>query len=282
MNSRTRVSTKVVLLGTGTPLADPMRSGPSIAVVVNRTPYIVDFGPGIVRRAVAAYEAGIEELALPKLSRAFVTHLHSDHTAGYPDLIFTPWVMGREDQLQVYGPPGIQEMTDHILSAYQEDIRERLEGLEPANRTGYQVQVCEIESGLVYQDENVRVEAFPVSHGSWPAYGYKFYTIDRTIVISGDTAPADSCIDAYRGCDVLVHEVYSSLGFEKISPVWQRYHSKVHMSARELAEIMTEVKPGLLVLYHQLFFGATEKELLQEIIEIYKGEVVSGKDLEVY
>ncbi len=273
---------EIVLLGTGTPNANPDRCGPAVAIVVNQTPYIVDFGPGVVRRTAAAYLAGVKSLAVPNLNRAFVTHLHSDHTAGYPDLILTPWVLGRNEPLQVYGPAGIRAMTEHILAAYRQDIDQRLYGLEPANKTGYQVQIHEIEPGPVYRDQNVKVEAFEVKHGSWPAYGYKFYTPDRTIVISGDTAPTESCIEAYRGCDVLIHEVYSAIGFKRRSAVWQKYHSSVHTSSLELAEMASKAKPGLLILYHQLFHGVSEEELLQELKDNYQGKVVSGKDLEVY
>ena len=95
-----------MLLGTGTPNAEPDRSGPSVAIVVGDTPYIVDCGPGVVRRATAAQAAGIEALEPKKLTRLFLTHLHSDHTAGYPDLVLTPWVLEREQPLEVYGPPG--------------------------------------------------------------------------------------------------------------------------------------------------------------------------------
>jgi ribonuclease BN (tRNA processing enzyme) len=273
---------EIVLLGTGTPNADPERSGPCLAIVVNQAPYLVDFGPGVVRRAAAAYRAGQIGLDVRRLNRAFVTHLHSDHTAGYPDLILTPWVLGRAEPLEVYGPTGLRAMTEHILVAYQEDIRERLHGLEPANNTGYQVNAFEIEPGLVYQDQNVSVEAFAVDHGSWPAFGYKFRTPDRKIVISGDTAPTESCVEAALGCDVLIHEVYSSAGLERHSPVWQRYHTSVHTSSHQLGELAARAKPGLLILYHQLFHGVTEGELLSEVRERYPGRVVSGRDLEVY
>ena len=165
------MSSKIVLLGTGTPNADPERSGPAVAVVVNQTPYLVDFGPGVVRRAAAACKAGSRGLEVTKLKRAFVTHLHSDHTAGYPDLIFTPWVLGRVQPLEVYGPAGIVEMTEHIQAAYERDIHERLSGLEPANETGYLVNCTVIKPGVVYQDENVRVEEFCVNHGSMESYG---------------------------------------------------------------------------------------------------------------
>src|SRR5206468_2761938 len=102
--------TQVVLLGTGTPRADPQRSGPATAIVVNDTPYLVDAGPGIVRRAAAAYAKGVKGLAVVNLQTAFITHLHSDHTVGYPDLIFTTWVQGRHGPLTVYGPTGLEAM----------------------------------------------------------------------------------------------------------------------------------------------------------------------------
>jgi ribonuclease BN (tRNA processing enzyme) len=122
--------TKVVLLGTGTPQLDPDRSGPSTAIVINDTPYLVDLGPGVVRRASAAYRKGVEGLHFSKLKTAFITHRHSDHTVGYPDFILSPWVLGRTGPIQVYGPSGIKAMTDHIMEAYKEDIQIRTEGLE--------------------------------------------------------------------------------------------------------------------------------------------------------
>ena len=276
-------STKIVLLGTGTPIADPLRSGPSTAIVVNGTPYLIDFGPGVVRRTSAAYRMGVKGLRVKKLKRAFVTHLHSDHTAGYADLIFSPWVLGRNKPLEVFGPKGIASMTDHILAAYEEDIRVRLEGLESVSKNGYKVIAHEIEPGVVYQDANVTVEAFHINHGSWSqAFGYKFRTPDRTIVISGDTAPSKNVVEACNGCDVLIHEVYSKTGFERHGPSGKRYHSSFHTSTHELAQLALKAKPKLLILYHQLFWGATEEELLSEIRQIYKGKVVSGKDLDVY
>lgn len=275
--------TQVVLLGTGTPNADPDRSGPSIAIVVNDTPYLVDFGPGVVRRAAAAFRNGIKGLAVKKLNRAFVTHLHSDHTAGYPDLILTPWVLERTDPLEVFGPKGIKAMTEHLLEAYREDIDIRLSGGEPSNKTGYKVIAHEIKPGVVYKDANVTVKAFLVDHGSWPeAYGFRFETADRTIVISGDSRPSASVIENCNGCDVLIHEVYSQAGFATRPPAWQKYHSRYHTSSGELAQIATKARPGLLVLYHQLFWGVTEEDLLKEVRAGYSGKVVSGHDLDVY
>jgi ribonuclease BN (tRNA processing enzyme) len=281
--SNPQTKTQIVLLGSGTPNADPDRSGPAVAIVVNDTPYVIDCGPGVVRRAAAAHRKGVAGLAVAKLRRLFITHLHSDHTAGLPDFIFTPAVLERDAPLEIYGPPGIKKMTNHILKAYAEDINIRLRGLEPSKPRGYVVRAREIETGVVYRDENVMVKAFPVKHGSWRrALGYRFETPDRVIVISGDCAPSESVVEACDSCDVLIHEVYSTTGFARRPPEWQRYHSNFHTSSKELAGIATRARPKLLVLYHQLLWGATPERLLDEIKEGYQGRVVFGNDLDVY
>jgi ribonuclease BN (tRNA processing enzyme) len=277
------VGTHVVLLGTGTPNADPERSGPAVAVLVNGTPYLVDAGPGVVRQAAAAALAGVTPLAVDNLRHLFLTHLHSDHTVGLPDAMFTPWVLERDAPLQLYGPSGSQGMVEHLLAAYEEDINVRLDGLEPANEHGFRVEVHEIGSGLAFEDENVKVTAIPVHHGSWQhAFGFKFESGDRVVVISGDATPSDAIIEACNGCDVMVHEVYSQAGFERRDPVWQRYHADSHTSTAQLADLAARARPALLVLYHQLFWGATDEDLVLEIASRYDGSVVSGRDLAVY
>jgi ribonuclease BN (tRNA processing enzyme) len=278
--------TQVVMLGTGNPSADPERSGPSVAIVVNNTPYLVDCGPGVVRRASAAFRKGVAGLAVQKLKTLFVTHLHSDHTLGYPDLIFSPWVLGRQDALESYGPSGLKAMTDHLLAAYSEDIAIRTDGLEHGNRTGYKVNVHEIKPGVVYKDENVTVKAFPVHHGSWrEAYGYRFETPDKVIVLSGDCAPSDSVIENCNGCDILLHEVYTHRGYDQSKEDWRKYITNFHTSTKELATLATKAKPNTLVLYHQMFFGGekdTEEGLLQEMHQFYSGKVVSAHDLDIF
>jgi ribonuclease BN (tRNA processing enzyme) len=270
-------STFVVMLGTGTPNPDPERSGPAVAVIAAGQPYLVDCGPGVVRRAAAG---GLE---MPALTRLFITHLHSDHTAGYPDVILTPWVLEREEPLEVFGPPGTKAMTDHLLAAYEEDIQIRLHGLQPQNPTGIEVEVHEIQPGVVYRDDHVKVTAFAVSHGAWKhAYGFRFDTADRTIVVSGDTTPTEAVVGACDGCDVLVHEVYAKTGWDRRSPDWQAYHASSHTSGVELGELAARAKPRLLVLYHQLMWGATEEELLAEIRQSFDGEVAFANDLDVY
>ncbi|MCP4215656.1 MAG: MBL fold metallo-hydrolase [bacterium] len=274
------------MLGTGTPNPDPVRSGNSVAIVVKDTPYIIDFGPGLIRRAAALtprYGGKIKGLEIHSIKRAFLTHLHSDHTTGYPDLILTPWIMGRNEPLEVYGPEGIADMTKHILAAYKEDINIRLYGLEPANNKGWRVNTHDIKEGEIYKDQLVRVVAFKVQHGSWPeSYGFKFYTPDRIIVVSGDTRPCKELIEQCKDVDILVHEVYSGKKLEERTAFWKKYHPQFHTSTVELARLADKVKPKLLVLYHQLYWGASDDELVKEITDLYKGKVVSAKDLDVY
>jgi ribonuclease BN (tRNA processing enzyme) len=275
--------TKVVLLGTGTPNADPERFGPAVAVIVNGVPYLVDAGPGIVRRAAAAEREGVPALAVKKLGIVFITHLHSDHTLGLPDLILSPWTLERTAPLEVYGPKGVKAMTSHILEAYAEDIQMRLTGGEPSNKTGYRVHAHEIDGGVVYQDSNVKVTAFRVAHGKWPeALGYRFDARDRVIVISGDTRKTEAIVEQCHECDVLVHEVYSTAGFQRRPVDWQQYHSAYHTSSAELAELAGRARPKLLVLYHQLYWGTADADLVREVTSGYDGRVVSGKDLDIF
>ena len=279
--------TQVVVLGTGTPRPDPDRSGPAVAVVVNGKAYLVDFGPGVIRRAALAQRNGIAALDPTKITVAFCTHLHSDHTAGLSDLYLTPAVIRRIGPLQLYGPPGIKAMAEHIRAAYAKDYAIRMHGLEQGKPLGYELQVHEIKPGVVYKDENVKVTAFAVPHGSWDyAYGYRFDAADRSIVISGDTAPTDAIVKAGQGCDVLLHEVYSTTEVSSRraaeSSTWPEYLRTFHTSTKELAAIAEKSQPKLLVLYHQLYGTTNDDGLLREIAESYKGRTVSARDLDVY
>lgn len=278
---------KVIILGSGTPIPDPSASGPCVAVVINGQAYLFDAGPGVVRQAeTAAGKFGIDALDATHLTRLFVTHLHSDHTLGYPDLIITPWVVGRHEPLEVYGPQGIAAMTDYLKRAYAADIKMRTEGTEGLKGAGLVVNVHELSgSGFVYKDANVTVRAIAVKHGTWAqAFGYAIDAGGRTIVISGDTAPTEAIVAACHGCDLLVHEVYSADRFDLLyGPLHSNYHRSFHTSSRELADLAIRAKPKLLVLYHQLYFGPPEEvDLVKEIHRTYAGDVVSGHDLTEY
>jgi ribonuclease BN (tRNA processing enzyme) len=281
---RAQPRSRVVVLGTGTPNADPDRYGPSVAIVVDEASYLVDFGVGVVRRAAAAERSGINALAATKLTHAFATHLHSDHTLGLADLILTPWILERPTPLTLYGPRGLRAMTEHLIAAYSEDIRIRTRGGEPKHQHDPRlVTVHEIKPGVIYRDIRVTVTAFAVAHGAWEqAFGYRFQTPDRTIVISGDTGPESHIEDQCRRCDVLVHEVYSEAGFARRPPEWQAYHSRYHTSTRQLGAIAARAQPRVLVLYHQLIWSSTEEDLLKEVRAAYDGKVVSAHDLDVY
>lgn len=276
----------VIFLGTGTPGPTPNRQGPSLAVVAGGKAYLADVGVGVVRQANAAYENGVRALDPRKLDIAFVSHLHSDHTLGLPDLILTPWVLGRAAPLELYGPPGISAMAENILKAYAEDIHIRITGLEQANETGYKVNAHEIKPGVVYQDVNVKVTAFAVRHGTWPlALGYRFDAAGKSIVFSGDTAPAESVVEACSGCDILIHEVYigSPDANSPRSPErWTQYMKTFHTSAAELADIATRARARTLVTTHLAFMGnATQADLIAALKKGYAGTIVVAHDLDV-
>jgi ribonuclease BN (tRNA processing enzyme) len=264
------------------PRPDPERQGPALAIVANRKAYIVDAGVGVVRQAAAAYQRGITALRPGGLDIAFLTHLHSDHTLGLPDLILTPWVMHRTVPLQLYGPEGTRAMADDIEKAYAEDIKIRIEGLEHLTATGHQVVVHEIKPGIVYQDANVKVTAFTVEHGSWKeALGYRFDADGKSIVISGDTRPVDSVVKACNGCDVLVHEVYSGTAPNAESAA---YFSSFHTSAKQLGGIAVRARPRVLVIWHYVPLGdssTNEAKMVEEIREAFHGTIVVANDLDV-
>jgi ribonuclease BN (tRNA processing enzyme) len=303
--TRTQSSrTKVVLLGTGTPVPDPDRSGPATAIVVDDSAYLVDFGPGVVRRAKAAvFGRNITALEPANLKVAFVTHLHSDHTAGYSDLILTGWTAGRHIPLEVYGPAGIQSMSEHILQAYRIDIETRTSpgGDQRANAEGWKVNAHEIKPGVIYKDAKVTVTAFPTQH-ALESYGFRFDTPDRSIVISGDTSPSEETIKACNGCDVLIHEARAMEMFNRLPPERRSFGVKNHTTSEQLAALAAKAKPGLLIVHHAWIswqpsitpsanqpvvlttgeFHSSPDVLQKEIGSRYSGHFVIGQDLDVY
>jgi ribonuclease BN (tRNA processing enzyme) len=234
------LTTQIVLLGTGGEGPVSRRAGPATAIVVDGRAYLVDFGPGVVRRAAAAHDAGIAALDPVNLTHAFATQLQFSRTGGYPDLVFTTGALGRKQPLEIYGPPGVRNMTGHVFAAWQDDIR------------GPRVNVHEIASGVVYRDPRIAVTA--------SAGGYRLQTADRAIVIRGDSSPSEAVVKQCNGCDVLIHEVRAQ-------------------SARQLSEIATRARPGLLIL-HSLH--PDENELNRQMRDLYRGRFIVGHDLDVY
>ncbi len=273
--------TQVIILGTGTPIPDPERNGPAVAVVVDSVAYLFDAGTGIVRRAAAAARTGVIALQPARLGLLFVTHLHSDHTMGLNDVLFTPWIQGRKTRLELYGPAGTRHLADGIVDAYAEDLAERIAASAGPAPDAYRANVHEITEGTIYTDARVTIRAFAVPHAGWKqAFGYRIQTPDRVIVISGDDRTNPAIARECNGCDILVHEVYSNSGFATIPPLRQVYHAQAHTSATQLGDIATAARPGVLVLYHQLYFGASDSTLVAEVRSRYAGRIVSAKDLD--
>ena len=287
-----QTGTRVVLLGTGTPAVDPDRSGPSTAIVVGDTPYLIDAGAGVVRRAKSALvDKGVTALDPVKLRVTFLTHLHSDHVVGLPDLILTPWVTGRRVPIELYGPPGTKAMSEHLLAAYSADYETRTKDAKlytvGAFPEGHAVNAHEIKAGVVYKDANVTVTAFATKH-AMESYGYRFDTPDRSIVLSGDTNPTQATIDACNGCDVLIHEVLT-LDWLSRRPDFVAYAAAHHTTTPQLVELATKARPKLLILSHTSLSlrpsvdseRSTPATMLREMAK-YAGQVVVGRDLDVY
>jgi len=278
--------TRVVILGTGTPVPDADRTGPGVAIITNGEAYVFDAGGGMVARAVQAYEQhDLPELYPQDIKYLFITHLHSDHIHDIAELSTHRW-WGRQQRLSVYGPKGLHTYMEnlHGMAAVEADIRaagtpEQL----VTDRHGYLSVSHEIEDGIVFSNDDITVEAFSVPHGEIrPAYGYKVTTRDKTIVISGDTTYSEELAEKAEGADILIHEVYSGDRLSQQSEFWQQYHGSSHTSAQQVADIANIAQPGLVVLYHILFFNASKEEIVTEVKRRYSGDVVMADDLDIF
>jgi ribonuclease BN (tRNA processing enzyme) len=181
--------------------------------------------------------------------------------------------------------PGVKAMVDHIEAAWQQDIDIRIHGLEHGDEAGYNVTVHEIEPGVIYSDSGLKITAVAVHYGSWPhAFGYRIDAPDRSIVISGDCSPSPALLEAAKGCDLPLYEVYSETEPRRghfNRPDWPEYLRQFHTSTAQLAEIANQAKPKLLVMYHQIWGNVEDEALLKEVRRTYQGNVRSAKDLDV-
>jgi ribonuclease Z len=188
---------------------------------------VFDAGPGVVRRIFEARE--LPGLGITRMGPVFITHLHSDHTLGLPDLLYYHMSPA---SLRVIGPPGTEAMMRHIMEAWAED--RQIRSHESGDSTRMLATTTEVTSGVVYTDSNITVKAFEVLHGEWKhALGYRIEAPDRVIVLSGDTQPTNAVVEACNGCDVLMHEVYGESG----AAGGRAGYLRVHTSASELGAI---------------------------------------------
>jgi len=276
--------TRIVVLGTGTPIPDAYRAGPSIAVIHKGEAYLFDAGAGAVRNAThARYKYDIPSLYPTAVCCVFFTHLHSDHMLDYSELAYTMW-WRRSTMLRAWGPAGLGEITDNMHAMMAPDARIRSSGTQPILiEGGYRVNATEIEAGVVFERDDLRIEAFPVDHGDIkPAYGYRVTTDDRTIVISGDTAISTTLENMAAGADILFHEVISDSGLTRTSESFQAYHKRSHTTATDLGKLASRIQPELLVLYHGLFYGLPESVVIDEVRQEYDGPVVLANDLDEF
>ena len=274
--------TQVIMLGTGTPIPDPHRAGPSIAVVHRGQAYLFDVGSGAIQNAtLARYTYDIPSLYPTEICCVFITHLHSDHTLDYAELNFTMW-WRRRVPVRAFGPVGLAEMTTGMLHMMQPDINMRESSDQPIMMPqGYRPVVTEIEDGIVLEQDGLTVEAFGVNHGdSKPAFGFRVTTAEKRVVISGDTAINDRLREMAAGVDILIHEVISDRGLLRNSEGFQAYHRRSHTTASDLGRLAHEARPALLVLHHGLFYGIPEREILDEVRATYDGDVVLADDLD--
>jgi ribonuclease Z len=267
---------KVTLLGTGNPRPVMNRLGPSILVEAGNQNMVFDCGRGCTER--------LHQLKIPfsEVTALFLTHLHSDHIVGIPDLWLTGWIMGRSTPLRVWGPSGTGQMMKHLEEAYAFDIHTRRDVDEQLPEQGVVIQAKDIEQGVVYESGGVKVTAFMVDHGLVkPALGYRVNYAGRSVVLSGDTRYSENLIKFAQGTDVLVHEVLAANAYRSLhTALTPRQVQRVmehHTKTEEAGMVFAKVKPKLAVYSHIVPPDATD--LIADTRKTYSGPVVVGEDL---
>jgi ribonuclease Z len=267
---------KVTLLGTGNPRPALERFGPSTLVEAGKERLLFDCGRGATQR--------IYQLNIPfaEVTALFLTHLHSDHTVGIPDLYLTGWVMGRTAPLRLWGPVGTASMMSHLQQAYEFDIHIRRDVDEKLPAQGAVVVAKDIDEGVVYQNGDLKVTAFAVDHGPVkPAFGYRVDFAGHSVVLSGDTRYSENLIKFSHGADLLIHEVLDPEAYAAADQIFsEEQKQKViahHTTPEQAGSIFTQVKPKLAVYSHIVPLNAPE--LVAHTRKTYSGPLEVGEDL---
>ncbi len=267
---------KVTLLGTGNPRPVMSRFGPSILVEAGKEKLLFDCGRGATQR--------LYQLNIPfeEVTGLFLTHLHSDHTVGIPDLWLTGWVMGRDTPLPVWGPVGTKAMMEHLQEAYAFDIHIRRDVDTKLPGAGAMVVAKDIEEGVVYERSGVKVTAFLVDHGEIkPAFGYRVDYGGHSVTLSGDTRPSENLVKFAQGTDVLIHEVIDpAASAETASTDTLEQRKKIiehHTTPEQAGIIFARVKPKLAVYSH--IVPPDVPEVIPHTRKTYAGPLEVGEDL---
>ncbi len=274
---------RVTLLGTGSPSPIMRRFGPGVLVEVGGKKLLIDCGRGVTQRLM---QAG---LRLGQVDALFITHLHSDHVVGIPDLWLTGWLEAsyaqRKGPFGVYGPNGTQNLMDGLARAYDWDVKARIadQKLDPVS---IQAQVTQFKEGVIYEQNGIKVSAIEVDHGELlhPAFGFRVDYDGRSVVISGDTRFSENLIKHAAGTDLLIHQVAAAHEDLLKIPTFKviiDHHTQPH----EAGNVFTRVKPKLAVYYHFVLLGipkippVTEQEVLEMTRKTYSGPLLIGEDL---
>ncbi len=267
---------KVTLLGTGTPAPVMNRFGPSILVEAGGQKFLFDAGRGALQRLTQL------KLSWADVNGVFLTHLHSDHVVGFPDLWLTGWLSAqREVPLYVWGPKGTKHMMSHLEQAYEFDIRMRLAD-ERAAAAGVVILASDIAEGFVYEKNGVKITTFDVDHAPVePAFGYRIDFAGRSVVLSGDTRFSENLIRHAQGVDLLVHEVTVPDTYRRagVAPELARTIMAHHTTPEQAGEVFARTKPRLAVYSHIGRPSATEADIIPATRKTYAGPLEVGEDL---
>ena len=270
----------VTLLGTSSPSPSIDRFGMSTLIEAGDELLLFDCGRGAIQRLLQIGPA------YPRVDKLFLTHLHSDHIVGIPDLWLTAWIMGRKTAFKVWGPKGTTDMMSHLEQAYQADIHIRRDLDELLPQSGIDIVSQDIAEGFEYKQGDVRVIVFDVDHRPvTPAFGYRIEYKDRVVVLSGDTRPCDNLVKFSQGADLLIHEIIAPQAFLKRATQMTEHHRQAviehHTTPQQAGEIFSRMNPKLAVYSHVIGgpIPGYEEEILEGTAETYSGAVEIGYDL---